>query len=153
MPRWSPAITLVFLGIAVGLCVVEASDVSLAGASGGPPPASSNVVLDQQILQMDTVPGPGRPQIPEAQAVTLAESYVSTSGTSTGIQSRYVNLTLRDTDGAVVRGLQSRSAWLVTLAGVDYSPPGTSNSVCACSSAYDRPSTMAALDAHTDRKS
>jgi hypothetical protein len=58
-------------------------------------------------------------------------------------------LTLRDSDGKVVAGIQARPAWLVTFAGVAYAPGGTSASVCACATLYQRPNTAVTLDAQT----
>lgn len=150
-PRRSLALTAVFLGIAVALCIVESSDVSLASATPTQPVTRTSAVIDQQVIWLETVPGNGSPSIGNDPAVVLAKLAVPTGASSTDSRSSYVYLTLRDTDGALVRGIQSRPVWLVTLTGVGYSPPGTSNSVCACASTYNRPNTMAALDARTGK--
>src|SRR5450755_3180656 len=103
LPRWSMALILGFLGVAIALVLVVTRGGGLAAALTPPHLVRANVVQDQQLLQMETTQGPGRPVISEAQAVSLAQSFVATSGTATTIQSSYVNLTFRDTDGAVIR--------------------------------------------------
>jgi hypothetical protein len=143
------ALAGIVLVVAVTLVIVARNQIRSVVAPTAPSAAPTNVVADQQILQMEILPGPGHPDIQETKAIALAESHVPAFDKSTSVQSRYVNLTLRDTDGAVARGIQSRSAWLVTFAGVGYAPPASAASVCNCSAAYSRPSTMAALDART----
>jgi hypothetical protein len=145
------AIAIAGVGLVVGLAIIFIGPRQIASlaASTAPSAAPTNVVADQQILQMESMPGSGRPEIQETTAIALAESHVPAFDKSTSIQSRYVNLTLRDSDGAVARGIQSRSAWLVTFAGVAYAPSASVASVCNCGAAYSRPSTMAALDAGT----
>ena len=93
--------------------------------------------------------GVGQPAIPEAKAIELAQAQQPSLAASKGIQSRYVKLTLRLSDGTVARDTSDRMAWLITFNGVAYAPAGTSASVCNCSAAYARPNTVVAFDAQT----
>jgi hypothetical protein len=149
MSRSHAAVAIVVLSLGAGFGLIASNDVHLEASPRGQDVASAHAVADQEILVLDLAPGPGRPPIQEFQAITLAESLLPTLAESTSIQSRYVSLTLRDSDGGVAWGLQSRPAWLVTFKGVRYAPFGRAASACACSAIYERPNTMAALDART----
>jgi hypothetical protein len=107
------------------------------------------VLIDQQVLSLEWEPGTGSPAIDQARATTLAGTYLPGAGRATHVEPRSGRWTLRDSDGKVVAGIQARPAWLVTFAGVAYAPGGTSASVCACATLYQRPNTAVTLDAQT----
>lgn len=143
------ALVVVLAVAALGLGLVACDRIGLATAP--PPPAAvrQSVLIDQQVLSLEWEPSTGSPAVDQARATTLAGTYLTGAGHATRVEPRFGRLTLRDSDGKIVGGIQARPAWQVTFAGVAYVPSGTSASVCACTTLYQRPNTVVTLDAQT----
>jgi hypothetical protein len=146
LPRF---VSLALAGAFLSLGLLACAKLGVGAAAPAVAPVRQNILVDQQVLSMEWVPGTGSPAIDQAKAEALAATYLSGASQATHVDPRYVQLTLRDADGKVSGGVQARPAWLVTYTGVAYTPGGTSASVCACATLYQRPNTVVSLDAQT----
>jgi hypothetical protein len=138
----------VFALIAV-VCLSTPSDIGFTAPQPAPASIRQSVLIDQQTLIVESAPGEGNPQIDQTRAMMLAVAYLPGSAHPSGVQSRYVVLTLRDASGSVAGAVSSQPAWLITFPGAAYIPSSTSASVCSCPAIYQRPNTVVAIDART----
>jgi hypothetical protein len=149
MPRFGHGLAVALVAAVLGLGLVGCSSLHLTAAPPDQKAVQQSVLFDQQAVSMEWEPGVGSPPVDENRALVLAASYVPGSTAKTPVEPQYVRLTFRDSDGKVVAGVQARPAWLVTFRGVAYRLAGSSASVCACATIYQRPSTVVSLDAQT----
>jgi hypothetical protein len=149
MTCFSRVLAVALIAAVLGSGLVGCSRLGLPTAQPDQTTVQQSVLIDQQAVSMEWEPGIGSPPVDQNRALTLAASYVPGSTATTPVESRYVRLTLRDSDGKVVAGVQARPVWLVTFRGVAYLPAGSSATVCACATIYQRPSTVVSLDAQT----
>jgi hypothetical protein len=135
--------------VAIALCLAVSSDVGFAATQRAATTVQRGVLVDQQVFDLELTPGTGNPPVDQARALKLAATYLPGSSRASGVESKYVLVTFRDARGAVAGGVEARPVWLVTFRGVSYSPSGSSASVCACAVVYQRPNTIATIDAET----
>jgi len=128
---------------------VSRGDVAPSSAGTSADVGHDQAVIEQRIVVVESIAATGQPSISEADAETAATRALATSSKPTSVDARYVVLTIRNEDGSVAWGFQSRPAWLVTFHGIGYPLAAASASDCSCSAYYWRPSTVVALDAAT----
>src|SRR5437773_131661 len=88
--------------LTVVLCLLTSSDIGFAASSVS---VQQSVLVDQQVLTMDLLPGNGPPVVDRSRAMTLAANYLPGAATATSVRSDYVLLTLRDASGTIARGV------------------------------------------------
>ena len=143
--------TIVLLGLISSLCLPTAGDAAVAATSTPSSGINVSAVVEQRSVILDEATNPGTPTVPESQAITLATSYLGTSGQVSSIQTNFTTLTVRGDKGEVAWGIEAQPAWLVTFQGVAY-PAANGASDCSCQAYYWRPNTVVAVDANTGAK-
>lgn len=134
--------------------IVAAASLVLLLASCALPFAGERVAVQRVIVGEDQLSAQvadlrGTPEVPPAQAVTIAERYAPAWQQASSVTTRYVTLTLRSSDGKVAWGVQGRTVWLVSFKGARYAPEGYPESKCACDRQFQPPNTAVAVDART----